>query len=207
MQTSEEPKKLSAQEVLARFRRKEIIDAAYALARQDGFSRVTMERVAEQAGVAKGTIYTYFKDKADLIQVMVVEIGNEVLEAAKEAAGSKGTAKERLLNYAKTLEGFAQEHYELFRYVHEPNDSWSKGYPCDSEGQREQSEMFISLGAGIIEDGIRDGELRKVDPTTVSFFFLSSLHDLLLREILAPGIEIHSEVEYLVDIYLNGIKG
>lgn len=206
MRTSKKSGKLSAQEVLTRFRRREIIDAAYALARKEGFSHLTMERVAEQAGVAKGTIYTYFKDKADLIKIMVFEVGEEVLETAREAAKVGGTARERLLHFVKTLESCAMKHLELFHYVHLPNDSWAKGYPCDQESERAQSHEFVTLAAGIIADGIDRGELRKVDPVTVSFFLLGSVHDLLLGDILIPGLKIRKDVEYLVDLYLNGIS-
>lgn len=206
MITSDEPKKLSAQEVLTRFRRREIIDAAYELAHKEGFSHLTMEKVAEQAGVAKGTIYTYFKDKAELIEVMVHDIGEEVLLDARESTKHEGTARERMLHFVKTLAANMEKHFELFLYVHQPNDSYSKGYPCDEECGQMQSHKFIALFAEVIATGVERGELRKVDPTTVSYFLLSSVHDFLLRDILMPGIQIKADLEYIVDLYLNGIQ-
>ena len=59
----EKEKKISAQEMLAEFRRREILDATATLIEEGGIQRLTMDRVAERAGVAKGTIYVYFKDK------------------------------------------------------------------------------------------------------------------------------------------------
>ena len=43
-----------------------ILDAAASLFLKDGFFKVTMDMVAERAGVAKGTLYLYFKDKEEL---------------------------------------------------------------------------------------------------------------------------------------------
>jgi TetR/AcrR family fatty acid metabolism transcriptional regulator len=43
-----------------------ILDAAYALFGSAGFYETKMSQVAEQAGIAKGTIYLYFKNKEEL---------------------------------------------------------------------------------------------------------------------------------------------
>lgn len=43
-----------------------ILDAAYGLFGSAGFYETKMSQVAEQAGIAKGTIYLYFKNKEEL---------------------------------------------------------------------------------------------------------------------------------------------
>ena len=46
--------------------RRRILDAARAVFFQDGFVATNLDKVADQAGVAKGTLYRYFESKADL---------------------------------------------------------------------------------------------------------------------------------------------
>ena len=48
--------------------REGIYQAVEEIIAKDGIEGLTMSRLAEQAGIAKGTIYLYFKDKKDLIQ-------------------------------------------------------------------------------------------------------------------------------------------
>lgn len=54
-------------------KRGQIFAAAQELFGRYGFKRVTIEEVAERAGVSKVTIYTYFKSKSGLIRELVAE--------------------------------------------------------------------------------------------------------------------------------------
>lgn len=44
----------------------EILDVAYARAQQDGLGGLSIRSVARECGVAVGTLYNYFPDKASL---------------------------------------------------------------------------------------------------------------------------------------------
>ncbi|MCA9717213.1 MAG: TetR/AcrR family transcriptional regulator [Myxococcales bacterium] len=48
-------------------KRARIVDAATALFIERGYRKSTIDEVAERAGVAKGTVYLYFKNKVDLL--------------------------------------------------------------------------------------------------------------------------------------------
>lgn len=60
-------------------RRQAILDAAVAVFASQGFAAAKLDDVAEQAGVAKGTIYLHFKDKQDLFEQMVREALSPVI--------------------------------------------------------------------------------------------------------------------------------
>jgi TetR/AcrR family fatty acid metabolism transcriptional regulator len=48
-------------------KRQRMIEAARKRFRYDGVKKTTMQEIARDAGVAVGTLYLYFKDKADLL--------------------------------------------------------------------------------------------------------------------------------------------
>lgn len=50
----------------------EILDVAYARAQQDGLSGLSIRSVARECGVAVGTLYNYFPDKAALVSAIVL---------------------------------------------------------------------------------------------------------------------------------------
>jgi AcrR family transcriptional regulator len=96
-----------------------IIDATLRLLERDGYSRMSMERVAEEAGVGKTTIYRRYRSKADLVTGALAAIrGDEhtpdtgdtradLLEMMRRFAGTKG----RSLSMHMTGAMFAaQEH-------------------------------------------------------------------------------------------------
>ena len=71
-----------------------------------GFRGTTIKRIAGRAGVAPGSVYTYFKDKDELFRSALLEGWDEFLASLNELAGGRGP-------FYKTLErlleiGFAE---------------------------------------------------------------------------------------------------
>ena len=55
------------QELVAAARRKQILDAATQVFAEKGFHRATVKEIAGKAGIADGTIYTYFASKTEVL--------------------------------------------------------------------------------------------------------------------------------------------
>src|SRR6266550_8543143 len=55
------------QELLVTARRNQILDAATKVFAEKGFHRATIKDIARVAGIADGTIYTYFASKTDVL--------------------------------------------------------------------------------------------------------------------------------------------
>lgn len=64
-------------------RRATLIEAAEKLFVEKGFEATTMNEVAQEAGFAKGTLYHYFKNKAELLQVLREQFEDEVMARIK----------------------------------------------------------------------------------------------------------------------------
>jgi AcrR family transcriptional regulator len=60
-------------------RRQAILGAGLAVFAADGFAAAKLDDVAAKAGVAKGTIYLYFRDKEDLLEQIVRDAAAPVL--------------------------------------------------------------------------------------------------------------------------------
>lgn len=87
-------------------RRDQVLDAAARVFSRDDFEAVTMARVAEEAGVAKGTPYRYFATKEALfLELLTREIGDwfaELVPVADEAA----VAEAAIAGSGASLPGF-----------------------------------------------------------------------------------------------------
>jgi len=68
-----------------------ICAAATTVLAQVGYAALTMERVAEVAGVAKGTLYNYFQDKETLALEVIDRAFLEVAGAIDRAVARAGT--------------------------------------------------------------------------------------------------------------------
>ncbi len=65
-------------------RPQEIIEAAFAEFSRNGYATTTLERIAERAGVTKGTIYVYFENKEHLFISMVEDSTKAAHETVQE---------------------------------------------------------------------------------------------------------------------------
>jgi len=65
-------------------RPQEILEAAFAEFSRNGYATTTLERIAERAGVTKGTIYVYFENKEHLFISMVQEFTKAAHETVQE---------------------------------------------------------------------------------------------------------------------------
>ena len=71
------------QELVTAARRKQILDAATQVFAEKGFHRATIKEIAQVAGIADGTIYTYFARK-DEVLLAVLDRLNETTERPQQ---------------------------------------------------------------------------------------------------------------------------
>ena len=69
-----------ARKVEPETRRQAILDAALAVFAERGFEAARLDDVAARAGVAKGTLYLYFRDKEALFEELVRGAVSPIIE-------------------------------------------------------------------------------------------------------------------------------
>jgi AcrR family transcriptional regulator len=67
-------------------RRQAILDAALAVFAEHGYEAARLDEVARRAGMAKGTLYLYFKDKQALFESLIRSAIDPVLERLQEVS-------------------------------------------------------------------------------------------------------------------------
>lgn len=65
-----------------------ILKSAYALFRQEGFTRVSVDAIAERASVTKRTVYYHFKSKDDIVAEVLTDQHEYLLRQFQDWAGS-----------------------------------------------------------------------------------------------------------------------
>jgi len=136
--------------------RKKLILAAEKLIRERGFEGVSVEDVAREAGVAKGTFYTYFRRKEEVVDVIA---HNRFVIAEKEA-GKEETALGQISAFLT----------ESMKYIFDTGlpvcRQWLKNVV---EPEDEQGKNKLAYDAGVIrkalDAAVERGELKKDAPT------------------------------------------
>ncbi len=102
-------------DVVAEFRRAEILDAAYRVFAERGFEQATMAEIAAVAGVAKGTLYLYYPSKQDIYDAALRQSAVDVDALTQAALGRARTASEKIQAFIETKLRYFEEHRDFFR--------------------------------------------------------------------------------------------
>lgn len=103
-------------------RRQELVSAARELYQSGSYKQVTMRDLMEKLGIAKGTIYHYFRSREELFEAVVEDIINEDVarrEALVEATPGPALEKLRVL---LTSGSIADHHAGLLEDLHDPGN-------------------------------------------------------------------------------------
>lgn len=106
-------------------KRKGIIEAAFRVFGELGFRAATMKRIADEAGIAAGSIYTYFRDKDDVFHTAVEEGWKDFLSAFNDVVSSESPLEERIaalidMGFEKLRENLPLLRGMLFEASHMP---------------------------------------------------------------------------------------
>lgn len=78
-------------------KREDILASARVLFRENGFHNTKMEDIAQRAGVGKGTLYEYFKNKQDIFDEMCIEYADLIIDRMKQISNMNNNFNGKLL--------------------------------------------------------------------------------------------------------------
>lgn len=107
-------------------KKKNLLDAARILFLQKGVSKTSISEIAKQAKVAKGTFYLYFKDKDELLEHLILQIGRHILMLAYEHTEQHRTEDftENVILFVDDIITYFSEHKDILRLI-QRNFTWS----------------------------------------------------------------------------------
>jgi AcrR family transcriptional regulator len=143
-----------------------IVDAAAKVFREKGYKEATLEDIANEVGMLKGSLYYYIDKKEDLLYSVVERPLNEMTENLRKIINTNDSPtlklEKALINH---INGFETYQSELFVWI---SIEWFKsefGGEIATLGD-EIDQMFRK----IISEGIEKSEFRRdLDPKLITF--------------------------------------
>lgn len=145
--------------------RRRILESARDVFFRDGFMNANLDEVAERAGVAKGTLYRYFDSKADLYVAVLAENGRVFTDRMREAAGTTGTATERVERLSRFYLDHWLTHKDYFQIFWAIDNQAVTGAlpPSVVDEVSRLWEESLSILEEVLARGVRDGEFIECD--------------------------------------------
>jgi AcrR family transcriptional regulator len=188
-------------------KRQKIMKAALDVFMRRGFEAATIDEVAVRAGIAKGTVYLYFKDKVDLYCTQLEE---RILDLSKGLAAIATSNNPPI----KKLEAMVVHNLDFIahRYPgsHFISDTRAGQDPAVLKAIRTRITPRLSMTIGtfarVIQEGIARKQFRKVDPfaTAAQIFALANI-SLMIRALDRKAFDPTRESRAILDIIINGI--
>ena len=189
--------------------KREIIEKAVELFLQNGFSKTTLDEIAQQANVTRGAIYWHFKDKLDIVKELIEE-------------EHQWMTKKLDLIFKETLAPFAKMHKIIEEIVRNFFDNktfqdfieltWFKiEYSQLARLQTSKAELtdyFIENFKRVIDEAQSAGEIsNEVNASDVTITITNMVNGMYrLYFILPEEVNTREEAMSLFNSYLNLIK-
>lgn len=155
----------------AEVRRREIIDGAKQLFHDCGYEAATMNMLMKSLGIAKGTVYHYFKSKEHLLEAVVEDLIDNELARLQAVTTStdflKADAVSRLMILISSS-SIEEENDKLLESLHRSGN--------EIIHIRQLARFIVKLAplyAEVIEYGNQQGVFNVPDPLTYAEFMLS----------------------------------
>jgi AcrR family transcriptional regulator len=145
-------------------RRQAILQAAWALIRHYGYAKTTIDDIAKDAGVGKGTVYMHFRSKAEIMLALTELTNDRIIEDLEKIAAKKDTPENRI------RECVLHRVMTLFDIVHKyphGQDVISSMLPDIVVRLERYVKRHGELLQEIIEQGSAAGDFATVPPEAV----------------------------------------
>lgn len=181
------------------------MQAAFAVVCDKGYYETRIDDVAQAAGVAKGTVYLYFKDKPDLYLGIIRWLIGQARAIVQEAGKEPVSAHQKLrLVFNRWIEALSSRPATIdlvFLEMHEERCKITRRF---RQEVMPEVRRLVDAIAGLVRLGIKQQEFRQVEPRLAALSFLNAFRSAML--VSSNRLGVRTSPERALDIFFYGIK-
>jgi AcrR family transcriptional regulator len=184
-----------------------ILDATDRLLARFGYKKMTVEDIAVEVGIGKGTIYLHFTSKEEIVLSHVDRIVDRVKQRLQEIAASDAPAAERLREMMLTRVLFRFDSIQ--HYTQSLNDLLSALRPGLLARRAMYFESEAEIFAKLLVAGRETGEFDFQDEKATACALLQATNGLLPYSLSTTELGAREEVEQragdVADLVMRGL--
>jgi len=158
----------STQQVVSDFRRNEIVDAARTVFARRGFAGGIIDEIAREAGIAKGTVYLYFRSKTEIYKAVLDRDMESLTRGTVEAIDRAPSLKDKIAAYTLVRLENAEAKKEFFRIM----DGETSALSIPGKQYRHWLREPVTRLAAAIEEAAQNGLIRPVPAEKVAWMIV-----------------------------------
>jgi AcrR family transcriptional regulator len=186
-------------------RQRVILEAARRRFIRFGPRKTTMDEVAREAACSRATVYAHFGSKEDLYASLLRADWEAFVEEVEEIRASAGDARRKIRRIVEATRA-TYANNQVLRLAAVRDDEMTLG-PVAHSFTRDQERKIIDLLRRVLEQGVNEGSLRRVDPERVAYLMFHLGSVLVVRETSGAGDYPFDDIMTVMDdVFARGIK-
>jgi len=189
-------------EIVEQFRSQAIREAAIRVVSRKGYDHVTVQDIADEAGIAKGTVYLYFRSREDVLEKtmsfsfedMRLRIG-EAIEPGGTFCQSVGRVVRAQLEYFEQRQDF----FRLYLAMAEPlGERRLRKHAC--------YRTHIAQLQSMVDAAVATGEVRADPSERIAIALASVIRDVGLQRLIEKNKRpLAEDVDFVRNFICRGV--
>lgn len=184
--------------------REDILEVSRTLLVEDGFGKMSMRKIAKQAGVSATSIYLHFKNKDELLLALIESSIAKLAVTLEENLSDSDDSIAKLEKMAQAFVEFALNNPQEYEIIYMVRPEEMPKFPKE---KFLQIRKIYELLAEIISEGSDRGPLRVDDPLMSAYTLWAQLHgvaSVIISKRLDTRIPTGEFVSQAVDHIIQG---
>jgi AcrR family transcriptional regulator len=184
-------------------RKDELCDKALKVFARYGYRKTTLDDIAKEAKVSKGTIYNYFKDKDDIYQQAITQAGTKWQIWVKDSIKGKNSSLDIFHTLFKEATLYLSSNPE-FQKVLRDNP---RNFPLFTDSPFRELEINAKiLFRSVLEKGVETGDFRPMDFDKMEKVIYSIYRMFIVWKYIIPNEFFDdSLIDSVADLIIDGI--
>ena len=184
-----------------------ILDATDRLLTRHGYKKMTIDDLAAEVGIGKGSIYLHFESKEEIALSHVDRIVERLKKHLREIAEKNTPANDRICEML--IERVLFRFDSVQHYTQSLNELLSVLRPKLLERRKKYFNEEAAIIAAVVREGVESGNLIEGDPLDISLTLLSATNSLLPYSLSAYELgdrdELRQRTRKIADLLVNGL--
>ena len=183
--------------------KKAIFHSAIKIFSKSGYNGATMDDIAFNAGVAKGTLYYHFRSKEEIFKYIIKEGTSIIIERMECIAKNEHDALSKLKALCKIQLSLVYENRDFFKVI--MSQLW--GQELRQLELRHTIKGYINYIEKYLRQSIDEGSIKNGEVSFMAYTIFGTICSATVYELInEDDRDIHEVNDNLVGYILSGIK-
>jgi AcrR family transcriptional regulator len=186
----------------SRAQEQRVVEGARRAIELHGWQGATLARIAEEARLSRMTLYRRGLGREEILALLVDAYERDFRESLEPAVAGRGTGLKRLRRALLSVCEVTERHLAFLRGLDEETD---QRFFHERAAEVRSREAYVSPFERVLEEGMRDGSIRRVDVRETSTLLVNAVDRTYRHLRIAHGWPPARARRALLDLLARGV--